>query len=129
MRAVMIGVLCLAPPAAQAEQEAPTGFFIGQYEVIGRDARGPVVDSVRMAEDGAGLKLQSCAKGQGSMTFDPMGEGPFADIKLGDWVLECEYFNDWGNYPLLACQDGAGAKLTFWPDPAGAGAADMACPP
>jgi hypothetical protein len=121
--------LTLTPLAVRAEQTPPTSYFIGQYEVIGRDAQGPVVDVVRMAENGAALALQSCAKGQGTMTFDPTGEGPFADVKLGDWALECQYFNDWGNYPLLACQDEAGAKLTFWPDPAGAGAAEMACPP
>jgi hypothetical protein len=115
MRSMVACLLLMTPIAAQAQGVPENVYFVGRYEVTGRDGKGPVDDVVQLLEQGQTLTVKSCNKGAGEMVVDRSGEGPFATIKLGDWDLECQWFNTWDNYPLLACYDDGRTRLTLWP--------------
>jgi hypothetical protein len=109
-------VLCLVASGPAMAQNVPDpSYFVGRYEVIGRDAAGPVEDVLRLTMQDDALAVQSCGGGTGSMVLDRSGEGQFATLSLGDQQLECQWFNTWDNYPLLACYDDGKARLTLWP--------------
>jgi hypothetical protein len=113
MRVLILCTLVAGP--AMAQDAPPPDFFAGRYEVIGRDAVGPVDDVLQMRVKGANLAVESCTRGAGQMVIDRGGEGPFAALTLGDQTLECQWFNTWDNYPLLTCYDNGKARLTLWP--------------
>lgn len=116
MRALFVFLLAAGPVMAQ---EAPTPeYFAGRYEMIGRDATGPVEEVLELTVQGMDLTIGSCAQGPGQLVVDRSGEGPFATLALGDRTLDCQWFNTWDNYPLLTCYDDANTRLTLWPTPA-----------
>jgi hypothetical protein len=115
MRVMVVCGLALLPMGAQAQGVPENVYFVGRYEVTGRDAKGPVAEVLELLEQGPRLVVKSCRKGAGEMVVDASGEGSFAAITLGDWDLTCQWFNTWENYPLLACYNDAGTRLTLWP--------------
>jgi hypothetical protein len=113
MRLVAFVVMLASPAMAQNLPDA--SYFVGTYEVVGRGANGPVEDLLSLTAQGQDLAVERCSGGAGVMVLDQSGEGPFATITVGDWDLECQWFNTWDNYPLLACYDDGRARLTLWP--------------
>ncbi|MGL5011527.1 MAG: hypothetical protein ACRC6I_16740 [Paracoccaceae bacterium] len=128
MRIALLTCLVALPGAALAQDHPPPEFFAGHYELIGQGASGPQHDRLRLTPSGAALVLTSCGMGEGTMTIDTKGEGPFTSLRLGDRAFDCQYFIDWGNYALLACTDDAGSKITLWPTGQGA-QESLTCPP
>jgi hypothetical protein len=114
MRVLALCVLVAGPAVAQGVPDA--SYFAGRYEVTGRDAKGPVDEIWRLTGQGQDVKVERCAGGApGTMVVDQSGEGSFATITLGERELECQWFNTWDNYPLIACYDDANTRLTLWP--------------
>ncbi|WP_395540411.1 hypothetical protein [Neotabrizicola sp. sgz301269] len=117
MKAALLPVLLVAG-AAQAEVPPPD-YFTGLYERVGRSA-GPepalLDDLVRIdpAPDGAALELRVCAPGgapgSAALRLDFAELGDVENLLQGGTgaaALYCQFFNDAGNYPILACNGGA----------------------
>ena len=117
MKAVLLAFL-LAAGAARAELPQPD-YFTGIYERVGRSA-GPepalLDDLVRIdpAPDGEALELRVCAPegapGSAALRLDFTELGDVENLLQGGTgaaALYCQFFNDAGNYPLLACSGGA----------------------
>lgn len=120
-------LLALLPMAAAAQDRPPTDYFTGVYERVGRTADtepGLLNDLVRLAPDpgGQGLLMTTCAPAGAPGTaplllrFDTFGEvGNLLSSDSRDPGLFCEYFNDAGNYPILACgTNDLRGRYTLW---------------
>ena len=124
MRAV-VGLLLLAGTTALADDWHPEpNYFTGIYERIGR-SDGPgfalINDLVRLSPDptGKGIILTACANSTSDpavrLIFDAFFEVPnFVTTVGAENPLMCQYFNDAGNYPILNCDTGGGARFTLW---------------
>lgn len=129
-----LAVLLLTAGSAAAETAGPAmDYFTGIYERVGRSAGpqpGLIDDLVRIepAAEGQGLSLSVCAPdgapGSGALTlhFDPFGEVTnLLQAGEGRAALYCQFFNDAGNYPIIACAGAAEggeadrARFTLWP--------------
>jgi hypothetical protein len=111
-------VLCLMLANPVLAQDVPDlSYFEGRYEVVGRTEKGPFEDVLELTIKlgGGELYVKSCEVGPGIMVVDRSAEGRFASIAFGTFTVECQWFNTWDNYPLIACYDDGRTRLTLWP--------------
>ncbi len=110
-------LLMTGPAAAQ-----DASYFTGPYERIGRGAGGvPIDDRVRLdpAPDSTGLILTACTPGE-VWRLDPDPDAEVPNLLTGQapgGQVDCQVFNDWSNYPLLACHAEDGGRFTLWASP------------
>ncbi len=106
----------------------PPDYFAGLYERVGRSGGGVeaalIDDLVRLAPDpaGGGLLMSVClpdgAPGRAPLrlAFETFAEVPNLLFAQGEGAaLFCQFFNDAGNYPILACQTEDGAATPSGP--------------
>jgi hypothetical protein len=128
---MLLAAMLLAVAGAARAEGPPPDYFTGIYERVGRSA-GPepalLDDLVRIdpAPDGAALDLRVCAPegapGSTALRLEFVELGDVTNLLqggTGDAALYCQYFNDAGNYPILACSGGAeagqaGARFLLW---------------
>jgi hypothetical protein len=136
MRLLILLASVLALPVAA--REPPPEYFTGPYQRVGRtggDSPELLNDRVRLdpLPDGQGVALRRCQGGGTAVPAepplelrpDPEGEVPnILQGKEGPFALWCQYFNDYGNYPVLVCASDMGAAFTLT-----AATDDLACPP
>jgi hypothetical protein len=109
-----------------AEPPSPE-YFTGTFERVGRTADVPahlMNDVVRLdpLPDGTGVMLTRCLTTGPepglALRYDLFGEVPnLLTGKEGPFEVWCQYFNDYGNYPVLICGSDAGARFTLIAQP------------
>lgn len=119
-------VWALAAGTAVAKPGTPgPSYFSGSYERIGRLGGAAVLqnDRVTIAPDGQGVVIAGCAGAPLSMSFGPAFE--VVNLMTGEQagvVVECLFYNNGYNRPILTCRAADGAAFTLWPLPAGVAA-------
>ncbi len=123
-------LLAGAGPGGAGADVPPPEYFSGLYERVGRSGGGVeaalIDDLVRLVPDpaGGGLLMSVClpegAPGRAPLrlAFETFAEVPNLLFAQGEGpALFCQFFNDAGNYPILACQTEDGARYTLWAAP------------
>ena len=113
-----VTIMVLSGPA-MAQDPPPPVYFTGTYRMVGTAPDGPVDMTVRLVPDAAALVLSGCDGTAGRLEFDTGFEGGFfLNGDLSGLPVMCQFFNDYDNYPLIACAHEDDMRLTLWPDPA-----------
>ncbi|MGJ8615707.1 MAG: hypothetical protein ACSHWS_02635 [Sulfitobacter sp.] len=120
--------VCTNLAGVVAADAPPPAFFTGQYRMIGTDGQYPVDQRLRIDPEADGFAVTTCDGQMGLLAYDTAFEMSFLAGNIGIFALNCQYFVDHDNYPLLACYGENGARLTLWPDNDGFATAPLVCP-
>ncbi|MDB5665292.1 hypothetical protein [Cypionkella sp.] len=114
----LIGLSLLAGPVLAKPGTPGPSYFAGSYERIGRTGGAAALqnDRVTIAADGQGVVIAACSGVPVRMSFGPAFE--IVNLMTGSQagvVVECLFYNNGYNRPILTCRAEDGGAFTLWP--------------